>query len=151
MHDRYNTEDLDDVQKLQEEHQQIAKFLQVAEQEGIIDVYLAMVTDVDYCQCGFPPHVEVNDGDTTVDHWRGLDGSNPGWKELSLTEGSAADSDCILQVGFVAKQCTVSADVLSLSNVDHPERSVQGIVSMQNQLFNGKFKVSYASKCSCID
>ena len=113
MHDRYKNEDLDDVQNLQKEHQQIAKFLQVAEQEGIIDVHLAMVTSVDFCQRDDSQgRVEVNDYDTTVEHWRGLDGSNPGWLKLSLDHHCGIYDDCILQVGYVVQQCTVSAEAM---------------------------------------
>ena len=101
--DRYEEADLDDVQKLQKEHQQMAALLQVAEQEGIIDVYLAMVTEFEYCtrdEDFFTDRCdeEVTHSDTTVDHWRSLDGRNPGWKKGQLNQYSH-DSDCILQVG----------------------------------------------------
>ncbi len=83
----------------------MASLLAEAEQQGLIDVFLVMVTrhealevPADRKDCSMADRVdgaEVYQQQTTVDHWRRLDGTNPEWKQelLEFERG-----DCILQV-----------------------------------------------------
>ena len=83
----------------------MASLLVEAEQQGLIDVFLVMVTRQEtlfvpedqkgYSKADRVYSAEVYQQQTTVGNWRRLDGSNPQWKQelLDLEKG-----DCILQV-----------------------------------------------------
>ena len=86
-------------------HQQMAKLLHQAEQQGILDVYLVRVTHHEWLQVpqnwlGYPKctrenDAEVIDSNTSIYGWRRLDGSKLDQKrELLKTQRV----DCILQV-----------------------------------------------------
>ncbi len=83
----------------------MASLLAEAEQQGLIDVFLVMVTRnewllvpedrKDYSKADRVYGAEVYHQQTTVDHWRRLDGTIPEWKQELL---DLEKSDCILQV-----------------------------------------------------
>lgn len=72
----------------------MASILQEAQQQGLLDVLLAMVThfeqrSIPQDRFGYPKKdwdtdSQVLGSQMTVGHWRRLDGSNPGWKQESL-------------------------------------------------------------------
>ena len=67
------------VQDLKKEHQQMADILKEAEQQGILDVYLATVTQQEYLSISDygPRSVEVNDTVVTVNDWRDWAAASP--------------------------------------------------------------------------
>ena len=83
----------------------MASLLQEAQQQGVLDVHLVMVSH--YEQCAIPQdqpghrkkdrdlESELLDCQMTVGHWRQLDGSKPGWKRGTL---DMQKLDGILQV-----------------------------------------------------
>jgi len=88
----------------------MASLLAQAEQQGLIDVFLVMVTrqglSVLQHQRGQSKadqfYGELEDQKTTVDHWRRLDGSEPAWEQESL---DSEKGDCILQVPSLVGLC----------------------------------------------
>ena len=81
----------------------MAKLLQEAEEQGILDVYLAKITrrqwlSVPPDRIGYPRHNRNDDAEadseTTVQRWTRLDGSKASMKAETLQD----KPDCILQV-----------------------------------------------------
>ena len=87
----------------------MASLLQEAEQQGILDVYLAKLTHHEWLsvpqkRIGYIKNNRERDSEllrreTTVHHWRRLDDSKPGFKEEVLDD---QEHDCILQVSLDA-------------------------------------------------
>ena len=81
-----------------------------AEQQGLIDVFLVMVTRQGISnlqrQRGQSKanqfYGELESQTTYVDHWRGLDGSELAWEQESL---GLEKGDCILQVPSLVSLC----------------------------------------------
>lgn len=88
----------------------MVSLLAEAEQQDLVDVFLVMVThqgQVPQHRRGHPKagrlhDAELEDQETTVDHWRRLDGSEPGRKQESL---DTEKGDCILQVSSLVGLC----------------------------------------------
>ena len=85
----------------------MARLLQEAQQQGLLDVYLVMVTNhewlsvpqnrIGYCKYDRALDAEVESSENTCDHWRGLDGSKPEWEPQDETL-KLGNQDLILQV-----------------------------------------------------
>lgn len=106
LHCRSNDEELH-VTGLRQEHQQMAKLLHKAEQQGILDVLLVRVTLHEECEVvksrpGHPlnrqQNTEVKLSDWAIHDWRSLDGSQPGWVGGDLHRSMNDGQDYILQV-----------------------------------------------------
>ncbi|DBB06172.1 TPA: hypothetical protein ACH3X3_009724 [Trebouxia sp. C0006] len=125
---QYEAKHIDNIKQLREEHQQMASLLAEAEQQGLIDVFLVMVTSTGFSA----PHRQLGrskaDGfygisehqKTTVAHWRRLDGSETALEEETLDLESG---DCILQGAnwlsqhaYDAKKGNESEDVDTVSS-----------------------------------
>ncbi len=72
---RYEAKHLKTVNKLQKQHQQVASVLAEAEQLGLIDVSLVMVTRHEWLQVNQRFGCSVEEQETTANHWMRLDGS----------------------------------------------------------------------------
>ena len=82
----------------------MAKLLQQAQQQGILDVYLVKITHHDRlevpknrpgCPSNRDEESEVKQREISIHGWRRLDGSQPGWGEQTLQH---EEEDFILQV-----------------------------------------------------
>ena len=94
----------------------MASLLHEAEQQGILDVHLALVTYMDraavrLADADQKPH--VNRSETSVGHWRRLDGSDP---DIQEDFAEWRNADAILQVPIAAVQevLGVSADLQAI-------------------------------------
>ena len=108
----------------------MADFLQQAEQQGLIDVFVVTLTrhewlSVPQNRSGHPKSDKERDAVldevvTTVSHWRRLDGHRPGWKEETINTDMA---DCILQVRFsvvlhYCKEKDLGCQLIDLHSID---------------------------------
>ena len=99
----------DGVKGLHEEHQQMARLLQEAEQQGLVDVFLVIVTHHAWfcaphhccrnCKQHSISEATVTKRETTVDKWTRLDDDDVDWKQETLDTDKG---DCILQVSLTA-------------------------------------------------
>ncbi len=80
----------------------MASVLAEAEQLGLIDVSLVMVTRHEWFHVDPNYGRSVDEQETTANHWMRLDGSELGWKQASLDPGKG---DCILQVPSLVGRC----------------------------------------------
>ena len=118
---RYTKKHLKSIQKLGKDDQEVANLLKEAQQQGLLDVYLVMVTHHEWLsvppnRLGYPKvdresDAEVERTNITCDHWRGLDGSKPDWEPQEQTL-KLSDRNLILQE---SDQLTVSCLACSAS------------------------------------
>ena len=86
---RYKKKHLDSAQKLNKEDREVVNLLEKAQQQGLIDVYLVMVTHHEWLSVP-SNHIdrdsdEVEQSEITCEHWRRLDGSKPDWEPQKHT------------------------------------------------------------------
>lgn len=104
MHDvllyRLTAADLRSTERLSPQHQALARVLQDAEQQSILQAYLVMITYKQDCtellQEG-KEYPEYNSAMTDITDWRSLSGQDPGFHGTMDCDGY----DKILQVQYI--------------------------------------------------
>ena len=86
----------------------MATFLQQAEQQGLVDVFVVTLTRqewlsmprnrIGYSKSDKERDAVLNEAETTIENWRRLDGKKPGWAEEEIDTDKG---DCILQVNVI--------------------------------------------------
>ena len=125
---RYHKHAVDDVRQLSKEDQQMASFLREAEEQGLLEVYLAQI-DLEYDSsaadswCTRNYTLGIKDRHTQINSWRRLNGSDPGWKHTLIMQADmqwevrpeSCNIICLQHACSIVKQLSVAVASLQCS------------------------------------